>query len=270
MNGARMKVSIRGTAFDVICPTARAESFWKRLNDEGWEIETLDFLDQHVSKDTFVFDIGAWIGPVTLYASSRAGHVFAVEPDPAAYAQLQTNVTANAKNVTLYADAVGRDSGILTLYAKAELGDSETSALGVPTDQAITVTMITLKKLIEQAPFGAPVVIKMDVEGVEYQLVDELVDILVQRKCPLHLSVHPSIYYRSIKYQYSSLRARLRTFRQTWFLLARLRPLGSLCLVGGGGGDGRVSQLMRLVSWVFFRSRVKNFVIILVPDCSAG
>ena len=55
-------------------------AFWARVAAGGWEPDSFALIDRFVTPGTTFVDIGAWIGPLTLYAASVACEVLAIEP----------------------------------------------------------------------------------------------------------------------------------------------------------------------------------------------
>ena len=70
-------------------------TFWERVAGGRWEPGTLAAIDRLVDRRTTFLDLGAWVGPTTLYAAAVARRVIAVEADPAALDQLQRNLAVN-------------------------------------------------------------------------------------------------------------------------------------------------------------------------------
>jgi predicted O-methyltransferase YrrM len=77
---------------------------WYRTAEFGDEKEFLDQFVLAIQPNDVVFDIGASVGLMTVYAASaaRKGRVFAFEPDPETMTRLERNVRLNAlSNVEL-------------------------------------------------------------------------------------------------------------------------------------------------------------------------
>ena len=91
------EVSLRGHTLQAALRTKLDRAFWTRWLPNGWEADTFDFIENHVREGTVVLDIGAWIGPISLYAAALGGRVISLEPDPVAYASLAENVRLNDK-----------------------------------------------------------------------------------------------------------------------------------------------------------------------------
>ncbi len=62
----------------------------------AWEPHTFVLLDQHLRPNSVFVDIGAWVGPLTLYACTKPGvRVVALEPDAIALRRLRENLQLN-------------------------------------------------------------------------------------------------------------------------------------------------------------------------------
>jgi FkbM family methyltransferase len=71
--------------------------FWQGVESQSWKQSSLGILDWYLStKPHSVFlDIGAWIGPLSLYAAHIATTVYAIEADPTAFSALNANFKLN-------------------------------------------------------------------------------------------------------------------------------------------------------------------------------
>ena len=125
--------------------------------------------------DVFV-DIGANIGYYTLLASSRVGprgRVIALEPGRGNLSLLRANVADNSlANVTIVAAAAGQSAGVLPLYESAtNMGDHRLYA--VDERDHYDVEVLRLDDLL-QKPAAVPNVVKIDIQGYEYQAMSGL------------------------------------------------------------------------------------------------
>lgn len=162
------------------------ELFWKTFADGSWEPGTFRIFDKFLDPERPMLDIGAWIGPMSLYASKRAKQVFAFEPDPVAYASLIQNLALNkADNVVPYPVAVANEWGGIPFGPKTELGDSMSSSLWSKDDT--NVAAIAFKSLLLSIN---PAFVKIDIEGGEISILKESKDILRSLKPTIHLSLH--------------------------------------------------------------------------------
>lgn len=140
------------------------EWFWNQFADGSWEPETFRIFDRFLDKEKVFIDIGAWIGPTTLYAASRAKQVMAFEPDPVAWRSLATNLEFNrAKNVIPFPVAVSNEWKGIDFGAKTGLGDSMSSEIWGH-EGGMQVPAVAFSSLIADVKPGF---VKIDIEGGE-------------------------------------------------------------------------------------------------------
>ena len=115
--------------------------------------------------DTFV-DIGANIGALTLFAASKVGHsgeVVAIEAHPRTAKYLAENIAMNPwRNIKPLNFAIGDSEG--TVHFSSRRADDMNSI----SDTGIKIPM---RKLDDLGPFGHVRLLKIDVEGFEYQVL---------------------------------------------------------------------------------------------------
>lgn len=90
-----------------------------RIADFGDEKEFLEQFVFAIQPDDIVFDVGASVGLMTVYAASAAfkGRVFAFEPDPETMRRLRRNVLLNSlSNVELLPWVLSDRKEEVTLY----------------------------------------------------------------------------------------------------------------------------------------------------------
>jgi FkbM family methyltransferase len=188
-----MDVSVRARSF-IVQEDAFA-MFWARVAAGNWEPDSFEVIDRLVIPGTTFVDLGAWIGPLTLYAAFVAGAVQAIEPDPVARAVLQANVELNphlAERIQVHAMAIGDRTGPTRLgnITSADGGDSMSSLLYGNARTSWTVDCTTLDRFLTAIDGPPPSLIKIDIEGTEVELLDAAHDWLAATHPPLLLSVH--------------------------------------------------------------------------------
>ena len=129
-------------------------------------------------------DCGANVGYVTQRMARRGVTVHAFEPNPYAYAVLAKRFAANPQ-VHLHQQAVSDANGTLKLYlhqlssqepVKWSTGSSLLADKGnVSQDNFVEVEVIDLAAFIQGLQRRVKV-LKLDVEGVEYRIMDHLID----------------------------------------------------------------------------------------------
>ena len=158
-----------------------ADPYWNRLIHEEfrYEPELFHFLDLVREIDFAFFDGGANWGYWSAIASSRAyGAVetVAYEPMPQAFDRLTKNASINGDRFKAIQLALAKDemSGI----SMAASPSPELSAVGaslqktpVQGDNATLVDATTLDAALENLTSDAPVVVKLDLEGVECEVI---------------------------------------------------------------------------------------------------
>lgn len=260
-NTDQMPVSLLGQPFTVVTHRPEAAKFWRKANSGRWEADTFEFIRRHAGPDLTFVDIGAWIGPMTIFVSKHASRVVALEPDPVAHKDLVENVRLNGGNVDVWHVGVDNQEGKLTLYAAAGLGQSTSSAVKVEGAEEINIPVVTFDQVSERVGGAKRVIVKIDIEGHEFTVADNLIAFAKRHKAPMHLSVHPRILYDSAKRRMSKLAARRMIHRQTKALIEKLRMFGTLT----DTETGKPMTDFTLWQFIFPRTRVHNFTLEVVP-----
>lgn len=168
--------------------TGGYEWFWPGFANGTWEPETFKIFDRFLDPERNFVDIGAWIGPTTLYAAHKAKQVFAFEPDQVAFRHLDINLRLNqVKNVVAYPIAVSNAWKQMQFGPKTGFGDSMASELW-GAEQWNTVPAISLEAVLEVNPNF----IKIDIEGGEKFIFNSpsIKYALAYVKPTIHLSLH--------------------------------------------------------------------------------
>jgi FkbM family methyltransferase len=194
MNARMIKINGRSIRVDDEQPT-----FWTKVETGRWEPATLAFIDAEVDEATTFLDCGAWVGPTSLYAAFCAGRVVAIEADAAAIEQLRRNLAANpalAANIEVIPRALTPLPGLLTMGASRKPGSSMSSVLLGGAEWRWQVEAITPGELAVRLADGR-LVVKIDLEGAEYDLLPHLGPIL-DRAAAVHLSLHPALLMAAV------------------------------------------------------------------------
>jgi FkbM family methyltransferase len=198
-----MKIELRHKVFEVT--DGRYNDTWKYINSGKWEPETFSILDNFIGNHDVVLDLGAWIGAVSLYAALLSQEVYAIEPDPVAFAELEKNVRQNPAlpaKIKCCNLAISNENAKFTLYAREKYGVSSSSLLPRIRDAKsdVLVEGMTLKAFIERENIKKIDFIKMDIEGGEFELLPSLAGELKKMNLPtLYISFH---YHYLVEHQY--------------------------------------------------------------------
>lgn len=176
----------------------------EKIFDKGvFEEEMLDAFMSHLKPGMTFVDIGANIGQHTLFVSrivGPSGNVISFEPIPRLYEQIKKSVEANAMtNVNLINAGCGAQEETKTLYLnKANIGGSSVIAPAID-EKVETVTIHIIKTEDILLPYTKIDLIKIDVEGYEYQALLGLEKIIARDKPTLFVEYTPTFYKRTKK-----------------------------------------------------------------------
>lgn len=175
-------------------PGTASWNFWDFYAGGQWETTTIEEADKLLQPNDLMFDIGAWVGPLTLWEADRAVAVVAVEPDAEAFQALQYNVGMNGLGwlVKMENMAISNHVGMVKLGLQEIGGDSQSSITRADMPRFASVRSNTLGWLLKK--HGTPKVIKMDIEGGESLVIPEYGRTLRQLGIPLLLALHPNWY----------------------------------------------------------------------------
>jgi FkbM family methyltransferase len=141
------------------------------LIDHRYNAPERSYLEKAMREGDVIADIGANIGFYTLWLASRnvpRTTVIAVEPNPAVYGALVENVRLNGfTGVTTVNAAVGERDGSVSFGVLRD-APSVGSVLATGAEQ-ITVPMRKLSTILAENGLTRCDIVKIDVEGYEYQ-----------------------------------------------------------------------------------------------------
>ena len=132
-----------------------------------------------LTSNDVVIDLGAHVGIMSREFAHYAGKVYAFEPHPKAFAQLVKN-TKNKKNIVPINKAAAGETGMAVLFSAPTRDGkiTESSSLSqektnISKEHSFSVETVALGDFINS--LGTDVaMIKMDVEGAEYDIIDAL------------------------------------------------------------------------------------------------
>lgn len=158
----------------------------------GYEWETQRVFGQIVKPGDTVFDVGAHVGFYALLASvlvGPAGRVFAFEPLPENIAYLKRHIALNRlENVAVIEAAVSNHSGAAS-FKRGEGGVRGTGRLSA-IDGDIQVNVIRLDDLVASGQASPPGVIKIDVEGAGFGVLDGARTLLARARPVIFWETH--------------------------------------------------------------------------------
>ena len=146
-------------------------SFWKDIYSD-WNNEMFDIFDKYLSKDKIFMDIGAGIATSSMYASRKSKHIYAIEADINLFNDMTSNLKANcANNYTLINKAI----------------------YNIDNAEMETITLENIKKNYD-IDISNISLIKVDIEGMEENILDTLYDIHIKYSIPIYISIYYSLW----------------------------------------------------------------------------
>lgn len=186
---------------------ARYDKFYSKLITGKWEPETFKVLAAMIDGTTTYIDIGAWIGVTPLWAAAVAKKVVAVEPDPYCVQILRFLIGENGcQNIVLLDGALAKED-FVELGEKGSFGSSESSLLIKPGQKTVQVKGVRVSDILKEAGDG-PKFCKVDIEGFEYEITDQLLNLIVPEMKGLQLAIHPQLLIKSRHWVWGSGRLR--------------------------------------------------------------
>jgi FkbM family methyltransferase len=133
-------------------------------------------VDLDVDEGSLVFDVGAFRGDWARQISARHGstiHTF--EPNPHAFARLTARLRVQPKIVTHDYGLGGRDLQALLTVAGPGSSIYGVDAGGAPLEQ-VRVTIRDIARVLDELEIDAIDLLKVNIEGGEYDLLDRLIE----------------------------------------------------------------------------------------------
>lgn len=166
----------------------------------GFEDSTLQFFDAALPHCARLIDVGGYFGLLSLYAGDRVNQVTIFEPSPTHRSILQANLAFNpilAARSTLIPAAMGAHASEQPLYRKA-FADSGASLFEVVERQNLrrgeaeaVVRVLPAASALTEAGLDRATLLKIDIEGAEYEVIPAIAAVLAQHLPFLQVSFHP-------------------------------------------------------------------------------
>jgi FkbM family methyltransferase len=156
-------------------PSYQHDLDYKVIN-ETWEENVYRIHDGDFNESKIFVDVGANIGSVSLFVDNFNKNrkddnkikVFAIEPEPNNLALLKENVVNNfAEQVTIINNAIWHEEKIVSISNKG--GNS--NILNLQNEEKSMVSAITIEKLFFLYNIEEVDVMKIDIEGAEFDLI---------------------------------------------------------------------------------------------------
>jgi FkbM family methyltransferase len=174
----------------------------EKIFDKGYfEEEMLDAFMEYITPGMTFVDVGANIGQHSLFVSrlvGPTGHVISFEPIKHLYEQMKKSKEANAmNNIDLINAGCGEKIETKELYLDAANIGASSVLAPIKGRKLETVTIHIMRAEDALLPYTKIDLIKIDVEGYEYQALLGLERIIARDKPVLFIEYSPTFYKRS-------------------------------------------------------------------------
>lgn len=194
------------------------QDYWDSFESNSWEPSTFSILDKILLPNYTMVDIGAWIGPITLYSSFKVKKCYSFEPDPVAFKELQINVSSNPEllsKIVIINKAITEDGGVTELFSRYALGDSGSSLLKriKSRNNFIEISSFKFEDFLKEYNIEKIDFIKMDIEGGEFKVLPQMINYLKKESPTLLISIHFNALCEFFELKYLRLGLLRRIYR---------------------------------------------------------
>jgi FkbM family methyltransferase len=169
--GDRLVTSPTDYGYNLVCPGSALDMAAFLRVGKNWDNHVLDCCLANLGEDGIFYDVGANLGYMALSVAKKRGgnvKVFAFEPNPDLARSIATAASVNNLAVRVLPLAISDVSGDVSFFVPrhtihASLKSRQAGAT------VLNVRAATLDDLVASG-FPAPTVMKIDVEGAEFEL----------------------------------------------------------------------------------------------------
>jgi FkbM family methyltransferase len=155
----------------------------------SYEYEERKLFEKVVDSGSIVYDIGAHVGFYTLLASKlvgESGKVVAFEPSPRNLVYLKKHLEINHHTNVIVIEAAVSDKAGTCLFSE---GPNNSSGC-ISEDGALVVKVVCVDELVMNESLPPPDYVKIDVEGIEYRVLNGMKNVLVNYSPKIFLATH--------------------------------------------------------------------------------
>ena len=166
--------------------------FWDQYDESGWEPNTYSTLKKYLNEETKFVDIGAWVGLTSMWANTLGvKQVYAIEANPKSYELLLRTINNNTNLLS----TVELTNVCITDKDEefVRFGRDLSSASRLDITGEYQVKTSRLKTYIDQRALKENLFIKVDIEGAELLILQDLHEILCGRN-KAFMALHPTFW----------------------------------------------------------------------------
>lgn len=178
-------------------PKSTPSHNWFTIIYHKWETETFQAIDRLLDPTKYFLDIGAWIGPLSVYAGQKCKGVICVDADREALLDLKANLAANNVNI-----AYIYEQPIDSIHRRVKFGAnqfglgenklnksiSQIQREDLPEAYSYPIETITYTDILKRFPKSQIGLIKIDIEGGEETILEDT--LRLAQDIPVLISFH--------------------------------------------------------------------------------
>lgn len=197
-------------------------SEYNRVNSFKNEEDIIQEIIAELSKDDVFYDIGANIGTHSVLAGKTGAKVYSFEPFPKNADSLRKNFELNDINGYVFEIALMNENSEMGL--NKESGEAGEGKVNISDDGDVKTEVYRGDKLIEEKALESPNVMKIDIEGAEFEALKGLKETLESGKLRvIFIEIHTS----SLE-DFGGSKGQLKDFiRENGFKIVKLGERGS-------------------------------------------
>jgi len=144
----------------------------KGIEIGNYDIYETKIIKQYLNNSDIFVDVGANVGYYTCMAMAMGKYVISIEPLFRNLEYLYVNLKANGwqDNIEIYPVGLSSKPGLATLYGIEQAASLIQDWAGTSTKQR-TIPLTTLDIILNERFYGKKILIKVDVEGAEYDIL---------------------------------------------------------------------------------------------------
>jgi FkbM family methyltransferase len=168
---------------------------WWKTFAGGWEHNTERAYRRLLRPGATVVDVGAWIGPTVMFACAcRARRILAIEPNPACRRYLdvlQAHLMAHGTELIVCSTGIHAAAGEVDFGTTS--GELMATSAASLRGTGARVRVDRLPEVLAKFGFESPTLIKIDIEGAEFIIADQLRAFSAAPATRIFLSLHPGL-----------------------------------------------------------------------------
>lgn len=169
--------------------------FWKEFAQQMWEPYTYELMRKCLRADSVYVDVGTWVGPTILYAAELGVRkIYGIEANPLTFKLLTDTISYNEclSDVVLTNNCVTDKDGVNVSFG-GKTGEDTSSASSIRGD-CWSVDSTTLLGYIRRHTITDIDLLKIDIEGAETFITDDLIELSTVPQLTISLSLHPPMW----------------------------------------------------------------------------